>query len=68
MGQIIEDIVRRILEENKEVNLSENDFMRGKRLAYYEVLDMIYNRLTIQGYDPADFGLPQDPFIILHSD
>lgn len=67
MCDLIKDIVERILEENSDLESLPSDFAKGKRLAYYEVLDMINNRLEILGYDPSAFGLVDDPFILINS-
>ena len=32
----------------------------GRALAYWEVLDTIYNQLDIYEQDPKDFGYPDD--------
>ena len=46
------------LEEEKENGL--NDFIMGKKLAYYEVLDTIRNDLEIAEYDLEQCGLDFD--------
>ena len=41
--------------ENKD-----DDFYKGKRLAYYEILDTIKNELDVREEDLKDFGLDID--------
>ena len=36
------------------------EFNEGLKLAFYEVLYTIYNRLDIYEQDPKDFGYPDD--------
>ena len=58
----LEFIVSRIL-DNANDALSNNDdseFEQGKRLAYYEVLDTIKNKLIAKGINTKDFGLDVD--------
>ncbi len=43
------------LEEARENN--GDDFYKGKKLAYYEILDTIKNELDIRDQDLEDFGL-----------
>ena len=38
----------------------DDEFLRGKRFAYYEVLDTIRNDLFIEGYDLKQCGLDFD--------
>lgn len=55
----IEYIVSRIL-ENANDSISEkddSDFNRGKKLAYYEMLDTIKNELMTRDIDIKAFGL-----------
>lgn len=46
------------LEEAKENK--DDDFYKGKKLAYYEILDTIKNELDIREEDLKDFGLDVD--------
>lgn len=68
MDSIIKDIIDRILEEKDNLNSLPSEFAKGKRIAYYEILDMINNRLEILGYDPSDFGIKDDPFKLIEED
>lgn len=43
------------LNENKD-----DDFYKGKKLAYYEVLDTIKNELEVRGLNLDEFGLNID--------
>lgn len=65
MDEIIKDIIKRILEERNDLKSLPVEFAKGKRIAYYEILDMINNRLEILGCDPSDFGIEDDPFKLL---
>lgn len=49
------DNANEALEESKKNK--EDDFYKGKRLAYYEILDAIKNDLEIDGQSLKDFGL-----------
>lgn len=49
MDELIKDVVIRILENNRELGSLSGDFAKGKRLAYYEILDLINSRLEILG-------------------
>lgn len=42
-------------EESKEN--ADDDFYKGKKLAYYEILDTIKNELKARGQDLKEFGL-----------
>jgi len=57
----LEFIISRVLrnaEETSEESKSDNsEFMDGKKLAYYEVLDTIRNELGIRDIDTDQFGL-----------
>ena len=43
------------LEESK--TKTEDDFLSGKRLAYYEMLDIIKNELIVRDIDLKKYGL-----------
>ena len=51
-------IVERIIDNAKD-SFSENDsdFNKGKRLAYYEILDTIKNELIVRDADLNELGL-----------
>lgn len=38
----------------------EDDFYKGKRLAYYEVLDTVKNELDVREYNLKKYGLELD--------
>lgn len=60
--ETIKYIISRVLENANEA-IAESDkhkddlFYKGKRLAYYEILDTIKNELDINDQDLKDFGL-----------
>lgn len=56
IGSVIEYAYESIDEEKAE----PTDFNKGRRLAYHEVLDTIYNQLNLYKQDPKDFGYPDD--------
>lgn len=58
---IIANILERGVEAKAEAEgTADGSFERGRRLAYWEVLDMIKSRIVICGQDPADYGLGDD--------
>ncbi len=66
MDEIIKDVVKNVLERNAELRSDTSEFSQGKRMAYYEIVDMINNRLTTLGYSPEDFGIISDPFVMIN--
>lgn len=46
------------LKESKENK--NDDFYKGRKLAYYEILDTIKNELKVNDQDLKDFGLDID--------
>ena len=69
MSKISEDslkyiIARLINNANDAIENSEKDkndaFSRGRRLAYYEMLDILKNELDVRDVDLAEFGLNFD--------
>ena len=47
--------------ESRETAIKKpTSFNEGRGLAYYEVLNTIYNRLIICDQDPKDFGYAED--------
>lgn len=58
----IKYIVARVMDnandafEEAEEN-GDDDFYKGKKLAYYEILDTIKNELKARGQDLKEFGL-----------
>jgi hypothetical protein len=55
-GETLGYMISRIQERYQE-SLSEgdDDFNNGRKLAFYEVLDMIKNDLEVRGYSLDDF-------------
>lgn len=65
----VRDIVSRILERGKEARQESNtnkddEFEKGRALAYYEVADILQSELRLDG-DLKDFGLDIDLFEVL---
>ena len=57
----IKYIISRLVENAKEALEDGNDdFAKGKRLAYYEMLDVIQNELELKDQDLKEFGLDID--------
>ena len=56
IGNVMEYAYESIDEEKNE----PTDINKGRSLAYWEVLDTIYNRLDIYEQDPKEFGYPDD--------
>ena len=58
----LEFIVSRVLDNAKDTFLSNDnsEFVQGKKLAYYEILDTIKNELEVRDVDTKDFGLDID--------
>jgi hypothetical protein len=60
----IKFIIARVLDNAKdsceEAKNNSDDFYKGKRLAYYEILDTIKNELNIRDQDLEEFGLDID--------
>ena len=59
--EILQFIISRVV-ENASSTLTEsknenNDFLEGKSLAYYEVLDIIKNELDAHDQNLKDYGL-----------
>lgn len=63
--EVIKFIISRVI-DNANDALSEansnkdDDFYKGRKLAYYEILDTIKNELTAREHDLKDFGLDID--------
>ena len=57
-NEVVKFILENILENTEEVaNLERNEFNDGKRLAYYEILNLIKNQLEINDIDLEEYGL-----------
>ena len=57
---IIESVMEYAYKAREEAIKNPNSFDEGRSLAYYEVLNTIYNRLDICDQDPKDFGYSED--------
>lgn len=55
--KIVKEIIERANESKAEAKESQDNFYLAKNLAYYEVLDMLRDELTMQGESLADYGL-----------
>ena len=58
----IKYIVARVLDNANEAfeeaeSDKDDDFYKGKKLAYYEILDIIKNELKARGQNLKEFGL-----------
>ncbi|GBG95061.1 hypothetical protein LFYK43_15200 [Ligilactobacillus salitolerans] len=61
----IKFLAARIIEKAKETasesaNKNEDEFFVGKKLAYYEVLDILQSELYVRDVDLEKFGLNLD--------
>lgn len=57
---IIGSVMEYAYEARDEAIKNPNSFEEGRALAYYEVLNTIYNRLDICDKDPKEFGYSED--------
>ena len=57
---IINRVLERAFESIKEARESDNDFDNGRKLAYYEVADIIKSELWVCDADLKEFGLDID--------
>lgn len=57
---IIYRVVKNGYESIDEEKANPTEFNAGRRLAYYEVLDTIYNQLDVYEQDTKNFGYPDD--------
>lgn len=57
----LEFIIARVLQNaelaSEESKTQNNDFIDGKKLAYYEILDTIRNELDVRDVDTEQLGL-----------
>ncbi|MBR4903821.1 MAG: hypothetical protein IKZ53_04055 [Selenomonadaceae bacterium] len=60
MKYIIGSVMEYAYEAREEAIKNPDSFEQGRSLAYYEVLNTIYNRLYICEQDPKDFGYSED--------
>jgi len=56
----IKYIISRIIANANDALEGDDDFAKGKRLAYYEMLDTIQNELELKEQDLKEFGLDID--------
>jgi len=57
---IIASVMEYAYEAREKAIKNPNTFDEGRSLAYYEVLNTIYNRLGICEQDPKDFGYSEN--------
>ena len=57
---IIGSVIKYAYESIDEEKAKPTDLNKGRSLAYWEVLDTIFNRLIICEQDPKDFGYSDD--------
>ena len=57
---IIGSVMKYAYEAREDAIKDPDSFEQGRSLAYYEVLNTIFNRLEICDLDPKDFGYSED--------
>lgn len=57
---IISRVLERAFESIKEADQSKDDFQAGRKLAYYEIADIIKSELDVRDADLEEFGLGED--------
>ena len=57
---IISRVVERAFESIEEARVGNADFEIGRRLAYYEIADIIKNELIVHDADLSEFDLAVD--------
>ena len=57
---IIGRVLERAFESIDEANKSEADFDKGRKLAYYEIADIIKSELVVRDADLKEFDLDVD--------
>jgi len=60
MKYIIYRVLKKAYESINDEKTSPTDINKGRSLAYWEVLDTIYNRLDICEQNTKNFGYPDD--------
>ncbi|MBQ6006184.1 MAG: hypothetical protein IJT57_01875 [Selenomonadaceae bacterium] len=60
MKYIIYRVLKNGYESTNDEKNKPTDINKGRSLAYWEVLDTIYNRLEICEQNPNDFGYPDN--------
>jgi len=57
---IIARVLERAFESIDDANESKDDFQNGRKLAYYEIADIIKSELLVRDADLVEFGLDID--------
>lgn len=60
MKFIIKRVIQNALDTAKEAKENNDDFNKGRKLAYYEILDTIKSELYVRDVDLSEFGLDFD--------
>jgi len=60
MKFIIKRVIQNALDTAEEAKENNDDFNKGRKLAYYEILDTIKNELIIREADLKEFSLDID--------
>ena len=60
MKFIIKRVIQNALDTAEEAKENNDDFNKGRKLAYYEILDTIKSELYVRDVDLSDFGLDFD--------
>lgn len=60
MKYIIGNVMKYAYEAREEAIKNPDSFKQGRSLAYYEVLNTIFNRLEICEQDPKEFGYSEN--------
>lgn len=66
MKYVIGSVIEYAYESIEDEKMEPTDFNKGRRIAYHETLEMIFNQLNIYNQNPKDFGYPEDwekPFL-----
>ncbi|MBO5907468.1 MAG: transposase [Clostridia bacterium] len=57
---ILARVLERAFESIEEANENEDEFYKGRKLAYYEIADIIKSELMVRDADLKEFGLDVD--------
>ena len=60
MKFIIKRVIQNALDTAEEAKENNDDFNKGRKLAYYEILDTIKSELYVRDADLSEFGLDFD--------
>ena len=60
MKFIIKRVIQNALDTAEEAKENDDDFNKGRKLAYYEILDTIKSELYVRDVDLSEFGLDFD--------